>query len=96
MIGFDRTAVRTSAEGPEFRVGTRFCWDDPDDASEVKGTKEYIYVSAAEAITAEGYLCVLDTDFAAEMVDTTSSAAGAGQGQMCGAAQARSDRDWET
>lgn len=82
-IGFDRTAVRTSAEGPEVRVGTVFTTEDVD-----AGTKAYLYVSAAEAITGEGYLCVVDTGAAAEMADTTSTAPGAGAGMRCGAAQA--------
>lgn len=82
-IGIDPTAVRTSAEGPEFHVGTVMGYDDPDN-----GYKEFLYVSAAEAITAAGYACVVDTGHAAEMLDTTSSAPGAGQGMRVGAAQA--------
>ena len=90
-IGFDPTAVRTEDEGPEFRVGTRMRWQDNDfsnDGANVQGDKEFLYVQAGEAITALGYLCVVDTDCIAEMVDTTSSAPGAGQGMRCGAAQA--------
>lgn len=87
MIGFDPTAVRTSAEGPEWRVGSRFCWDD-EEADAVAGSKEFIYVSAAEAITGAGYVCVMDSDYDAEMLDTTSSAPGAGQGMPVGVAMA--------
>jgi hypothetical protein len=84
-IGFDRTAVRTSAEGPEVRIGTRF---QVEDINTAEGSKEYMYVKAGEAITAEGYLCVVDSAFVAEMADTTSTAPGAGAGRPCGAAQA--------
>lgn len=78
VVGIDATAVRTSAEGPEFTVGQR---------GEDQG-KEYMYVVAGEAITAAGYMCVVDSSFTAEMVDTTSTAPGAGVGRPCGAAQA--------
>ena len=84
-IGFDRTGVRTSAEGPEVRIGTRFMFDDQDSA---EGQKEYMYVVTGEAVTAEGYLCVVDSAFVAEMADTTSTAPGAGAGRPVGAAQA--------
>lgn len=84
-IGFDRTGVRTSAEGPALDIGTRFVFDSPDTA---EGQKEYMYIEAGEAITAEGYLCVVDTAFVAEMADTTSTAPGAGAGRPAGAAQA--------
>jgi len=90
-IGFDPTAVRTSAEGPEFRVGTRMRWQDNDfanDGANVQGDKEFLYVQAGEAITGLGYLCVVDSDCVAEMADTTSTAPGAGAGARCGAAQA--------
>lgn len=82
-IGIDVTAVRTDDEGPEFRVGTKFTYNDP-----IYGTKEYLYVEAGEAITALGYLCVVDSLCVAEMADTASTAPGAGAGMRCGAAQA--------
>lgn len=82
-IGITPDAVRTSSEGPEFTVGT------VAKVATSAGTKEYIYVSAGEAITGAGYLCVINTGFACEMVDTTSTAPGAaGFGTRCGAAQA--------
>ncbi|MBT7878432.1 MAG: hypothetical protein HN738_10150 [Gammaproteobacteria bacterium] len=84
-IGFDRTGVRTSAEGPEVSIGTRFVFDSPTTAT---GQQEYMYVETSEAVTAEGYLCVVDSAFVAEMADTTSTAPGAGVGRPVGAAQA--------
>jgi hypothetical protein len=83
IIGITPDQIKTSTQGAEFRKGTIGGWDDPDN-----GFKAYMYVEAKEAITALGYLCVVDTDFKVEMVDTTSSAPGAGAGRPCGAAQA--------
>lgn len=82
-IGLNTTAVRTSAEGPEFRVGTVMGLDDYDD-----GRKEFLYVNASEAITGLGYACVVDGDGTAEMLDNTSAAPGAHQSMRVGAAQA--------
>jgi hypothetical protein len=86
MIGIDPTEVLTAAEADagtnNYTLGTRGKNMTSD------GLKEYIWVEAAEAITAAGYLCVVDSGFIAEMADTTSTAPGAGAGQMCGAAQA--------
>ncbi len=83
VIGITPDAVRTSTEGAEFRLGTRMRVETS------AGTKEYIYVEAAEAITAAGYLCVIKTTFDVEMVDTTATTPGtAGPGSMVGAAQA--------
>jgi len=82
-IGLSPTKVTASTDVPEFRVGTVGQIDDEDD-----GTKLFLYVHAAEAITAAGYLCVVDSAGEAEMVDTTSSAPGAGAGMRCGAAMA--------
>jgi hypothetical protein len=70
-------------EVADFRLGTRAGYDDPDD-----GYQEFLYVEAGEAITAAGYLCVVDSAFVAEMVDTTSTAPGAGMSQICGAEMA--------
>ncbi len=83
VIGISPAAVRTSSEVADFRLGTRAGYDDPDD-----GYQEFLYVEAGEAITAAGYLCVVDSAFVAEMVDTTSTAPGAGMSQICGAAMA--------
>ena len=82
-IGLSPTKVTASTDAPEFRVGTVGQIDDEDD-----GTKLFLYVHAAEIITAAGYLCVVDSAGEAEMVDTTSSAPGAGAGMRCGAAMA--------
>jgi hypothetical protein len=87
-IGISPAAVRTSSQVPEFKLGQRARLDDPNLDTTVVGTKEYIYVTAAEAITAEGYVCLIDTGFSAEMLDTTSSAPGAGAGRPVGVALA--------
>ena len=81
-IGISPDKVTLSTAVPEFRLGTIGVAESSD------GTKVYMYVHAAEAITAAGYLCVVDSAFEAEMVDTTSSAPGAGAGRPCGAALA--------
>ena len=86
LSGIDPTEVVTAAEaddGQGYRLGTLGSYDDPDN-----GTQVFMWVEAGEAITAAGYLCVVDSGFIAEMVDTTSSAPGAGAGKTCGAAQA--------
>ena len=80
--GINPTAVRTSAEGPQFAPGTRAAQQDEN------GYKEYVYVLADEAITAAGYVVLVDADHSAEMVDTTSSAPGAGAGKPVGVAMA--------
>ena len=82
-IGIDITSVRTTAEGAEFRVGTVMSLEGT-----TGGTQEFIYVETSEAVTAAGYLCVLDSANIAEMADTTSTAPGAGAGARVGAAQA--------
>lgn len=81
-IGLSKAAVLTSSSVPAFTLGAKGRIDDAD------GTKEFLYVTAAEAITAAGYLCVVNSVNSCEMVDTTSSAPGAGAGLRCGAAQA--------
>tara|TARA_R110002020_G_scaffold58106_5_gene159532 strand:+ start:7347 stop:7847 length:501 start_codon:yes stop_codon:yes gene_type:complete len=90
LIGISIADVTLAATGvPAFTPGTRGQLQTTD------GTKEFLYVHAAEAITAEGYLCIADSAWEAEMVDTTSSAPGAGAGKICGAAQAAiADNDW--
>lgn len=82
-IGLTPDAVKTSTEGPEFKLGTI------GEVSSSDGKKVYLYVQATEAITAAGYLCVVKTGFTVEMVDTTATTAGtAGFGSAVGAAQA--------
>jgi len=86
FIGISPDQVKTAAEadvGQGFRLGTIGMYDDPTD-----GTKCFLYVEAGEAVTAAGYLCVVDSAYIAEMLDTTSSAPGAGAGQRVGAAMA--------
>lgn len=51
------------------------------------GVKEYIYVHANGAITGEGFACLIEDDFEADMINTTNSAPGSGQGQPVGVAQ---------
>jgi len=82
-IGIDITSVRTTAEGAEFRVGTVMSLEGT-----TGGTQEFIYVKTSEAVTAAGYLCVINSVNIAEMADTTSTAPGAGAGARVGAAQA--------
>lgn len=86
-IGISAAEVKTSSEGPAFKLGT-IAFLNTADSDTPPGDAVFMYVCAAEAITGAGYLCVVDSGFQAEMVDTTSSAAGAGQGRPCGAAQA--------
>ena len=83
-IGINPTSVRTSAEGPEFRLGTVMDNNDQGDG----GTLTYLYVETGEAVTGLGYLCVVDSANVAEMTDATSTAPGAGAGMRVGAAQA--------
>jgi len=88
-LGVSATEVAASTAVPKFTVGTVASVQSSD------GTKMYLYVHAAEAITAAGYLCVVDSDYEAEMLDTTSSAPGAGAGCRVGAAQsAVADNEW--
>ena len=87
-IGISEAQVRTSSEVPEFQLGTLGCFDENDNGTDPQGTKHYRYVKASEAITDEGYVCVMDTDWSAQMLDTTSSAPGAGQGKPVGVALA--------
>lgn len=87
-IGINPTAVRTSEEGAEFRVGTLMGYDHP-----TYGYQEFLYVQAGEAITGLGYMCLVASDGVAEMIDTTSSAPGVGQGMRAGAAQAAIEAD---
>lgn len=82
-IGILTTSVRTSTEGPEYTVGQVHSVTDSD------GLKEYIYVTAGEAITAAGYACVFIKPSSVEMVDTTSTTAGTkGHGCRVGVAMA--------
>jgi hypothetical protein len=89
ILGISEADVVASTGIPEHTVGQL------GEISTSDGTKVFLYVHAAEAITAAGYLCVVDSAGEAEMVDTTSSAPGAGAGMRCGAAQsAVADNEW--
>ena len=85
MIGIDPTKVCTAAEAD---AGEGFVLGTVGANMTSNGLKKYIWVEAGEAVTAAGYACVIDSGFIAEMLDSTSSAPGAGQGCMVGAAQA--------
>ena len=87
LIGLSVDQVKASSDVPEFKLGTRGLLASTNE-TEADGDKEYVYVNAGEAITGLGYLCVIDSNFVAQMVDTTSSAPGAGAGKPVGAAQA--------
>jgi len=78
-IGLNTSEVRTSAEGPAFKLGER--------CSSVANEREYIYVEADEAITS-GNAVLIHEDYGAEQIDSTSSAPGAGQGMPAGLAVA--------
>lgn len=82
FIGITPDQVRTTSEGPEFRLGTVGVLNGSD------GTKAYVYVQANGAVTAAGYVCVVDSAFDAEMTTLTSTAPGAGVGKQVGAAMA--------
>ncbi len=87
ILGISPAQVRTAAEGPEFKLGTYggLSSTNKDDAD---GDKVYLYVEASEAITALGYLVIIESDYKVQMLDLTSSAPGTGQGLGVGAAQA--------
>ena len=90
ILGLSASDVQLTATGyPAFTVGQL------GEVQSSAGTKMYLYVHAAEAITGAGYLCVVDSAGEAEMADTTSTAPGAGAGMRCGADQAAvADNDW--
>lgn len=74
IAGIKADAVRTSAEGPEFQVGTRGF------VNTSAGPKCYVYVRATGTggITGAGYVGIIDYDFTAAMITTTLAAAAAG------------------
>ena len=87
ILGISPAQVVAAADVPEFKLGTCGCLSSTNKL-DAEGDKFYLYVKAGEAITARGYLCVVDSDFVVQMVDTVSSAPGAGAGKAVGAAQA--------
>lgn len=82
-IGVDITQILASTAIPQYQVGTLARVEDITD-----GTKYFLYCHASEAITAAGYLCLVSSSFEIQMVDSTSSAPGVGQGLSVGAAMA--------
>jgi hypothetical protein len=79
VMGIDPTKVRTSTEGPEFRVGTLGAVNGT-----TGGPKVYVYVSSVAGVTAAGYVCTITEAAVAEMVTTTTAAAGTLKGARVG------------
>lgn len=84
VAGIRATNVRTSAEGPEFALGTLGFNQSGS------GPQAYIYVQAdGSGITGDGYVAlVAGNTFQATMATTTSSAPGTGAGKLIGVARA--------
>ena len=82
-IGISPAKVEASTAVPEFALGTVAVTND-----KTYGTRMFLYVHAAEIVTAAGYLVQADSAYEAQMVDTTSSAHGVGAGLRCGVAMA--------
>lgn len=83
IFGINPTSVRASTEVPEFGVG-QIGFNITS-----SGPKGYIYVQdSGSAITGDGYVVVIGSDFKAVMASTTTAAAGTGQGKMAGVARA--------
>lgn len=82
-IGIDVSKVRSAAEGPEFRLGSRMVYDDPDE-----GRKEYMYVEGTTAACVVGDVCIVLTDFSILKASATNAAPGTGQGALVGGAAA--------
>ena len=82
-IGLSPTTVEASTAVPGWALGTIGRTDD-----QTYGTRLFMYVHAAEIVTAAGYLCLIDSSFETEMADSTSTAPGAGAGFQCGVAMA--------
>lgn len=79
QLGLDPTAVRTSAEGPAFALGTRML-----NQTSV-GPKEFVYVQMdSSGLTGAGYVALIASTYAAVMATTTTSAPAAGQGKLVG------------
>lgn len=76
--------VRTSAQGPEFTVGT-IGWNFTS-----AGPKGYVYVQdSGSGLTGDGYVCDIDgSAFTAVMSTTTTTAPGTGAGKLVGVARA--------
>jgi hypothetical protein len=84
IMGIDPTKVRTSTEGPEFRVGTRGMVTNV-----TGGPKEYIYVSSAAGITGAGYIVAIDpVTFGSVMTVAATGDAGTGMFKPVGVGQA--------
>lgn len=86
ITGIDPTETSTDAE---HLLGSRGVNVTSD------GVAEFVYVKANGAITGEGFVVVIEDDFEADMINTTNSAPGSGQGMPVGVAQvAFADNDF--
>lgn len=93
IAGIDPTSVKTSTEGPEFKVGS-IGWNQTS-----AGPKGYIYVQdSGSGLTGDGYVCDIDgSAFTAVLSTTTTTAPGTGAGKLvgvCRAAVAASGYGW--
>jgi len=90
LLGIGEDAVTAATDVPAYSVGTLGAISD-----NTNGTRVFLYVHAAEIITAAGYLCQVDSAGEAQMVDSTSSAPGTGVGLRVGAAMAAvANNEW--
>lgn len=98
--GIDPTLVRTSTEGPAFKLGT-VVWEADNPAllsaamgvtggsgGTPEGVKAYMYVQAdAGGFTGAGYAVLINgASYEGDMADTTASAPGTGAGKQVGIA----------
>lgn len=89
ILGITPAEVVLAANTPQFTVGQL------GETQTSAGTKQYLYVHAAEAITGAGYTCVIASSGEATMADTTSTVPGTGAGLRCGVPlAAAADNDW--
>lgn len=79
IMGIDPTKVRTSAQGPEFKLGA--IGMTTDSAGLVR---HYIYVTSTAGVTGAGYVVQVSPGGSATMVTSTTGAAGTGQGLLLG------------
>lgn len=79
ISGIKADNVRTSAEGPEFQLGTLGFVNGSE------GPKAYRYVTSAGGVTGAGYVVDIDSSSnEAALITTTTSAPGTGAGKAIG------------
>lgn len=83
IVGIDPTKTRTSAEGAEFKVGTRGAALDSTDGSIVK---EYVYVVNAAVAQVAGDVNAISVAGVATKLTSTNAAAGQSVGRRIGVA----------